>query len=113
MKKYWHQFVVHPVAGVRCTRCEQRASTATQSCPGKPLDYVDSLAVEEGLLDFRNGKWVLEPSATYQREYGVNRGVELYGEEPKSLWGYLPAVSVILLVLVSLASIYELYAKAH
>lgn len=113
MKKYWHQFVVHPVAGVRCTRCEQRASKATQSCPGKPLDFVDSLAVKEGLLDFRNGKWVRESSAAYQREHGGNTGTELRCEEPKSFWGYLPSVSVILLVLISLASIYELYTKAY
>lgn len=113
MKTYAHNYAINTRAGARCVYCEQHARQATNDCPGKPLDYVDSLAVEEGLLDFRNGKWVLEPSATYQREYGVNRGVELYGEEPKSLWGYLPAVSVILLVLVSLASIYELYAKAH
>lgn len=113
MKKYWHQFVVHPVAGVRCTRCEQRASEATQSCPGKPLDFVDSLAVKEGLLDFRNGKWVRESSAAYQREHGTNHGVELHDEEPKSLWGYLPSVSVLLLVFIFLASIYELYTKAY
>lgn len=113
MKKYWHQFVVHPVAGVRCTRCEQRASKAPQSCPGKPLDFSDSRAVKEGLLDFRDGKWVRESSAAYQREHGTNRRVELHDEEPKSLWGYLPSVSVILLVLISLASIYELYTKAY
>ena len=64
-------------------------------------------------MDFRNGEWVRESSAAYQRRHGMHHGVELYGEEPKSLWGYLPSVSVILLVLVSIASIYELYTKAH
>lgn len=113
MKTTQHQFVVHTRAGARCIHCEQHLRDATASCPGKPLDYVDSLAVKEGLLDYRNGKWVLESSAAYQRKHGMNRGVELYGEEPKSLWGYLPSVSVILLVLVSLASIYELYTKVR
>lgn len=113
MKTNTHNYAISTRAGARCVHCEQHARQATNDCPGKPLDYIDSLAVKEGLLDFRNGEWLHEPSATYQREYGVNRGVELYGEEPKSLWGYLPSVSVILLVLVSLASIYELYTKAH
>ena len=113
MKTNTHNYAVNTRAGARCVHCEQHARQATNDCPGKPLDYVDSLAVKEGLLDYRNGKWVRESSAAYQREHGMNRGVELYGEEPKSLWGYLPSVSVILLVLVSIASIYELYTKAH
>ena len=113
MKIYAHNYAINTRAGARCAYCEQHARAATNDCPGKPLDFVDSLAVKEGLLDFRNGKWVRESSAAYQREHGTNRGVELHDEEPKSLWGYLPSVSVLLLVLISLASIYELYTKAY
>ena len=107
-----HNYAVKTRAGVRCTYCGQHASEATKDCPGKRLDYVDSHAVREGLLDYRDGKWVLEPSAAYQRTHDANPDTELSDEEPKSLWGYMPVIAVALFVIVSLASIYELI-KVH
>ena len=112
MKTNTHNYAVKTRAGVRCTYCWQHVREATRDCPGERLDYVDSHAVREGLLDYRDGKWVLEPSAAYQRTHDANRDTGLYDEEPKSIWGYMPIIAVALFVIVSLASIYELI-KVH
>ena len=112
MKKYWHTFVVNLDIGVCCIHCEQHARTATDDCPGTPLDYVDALAVKEGLLNFRDGEWMYEPSVAYQHGRGVYSVAEIDNKAHSSFWNYLPFVTGALLLFVCIASIYELFIKA-
>ena len=112
MKIRRHKYVIGTRAGARCAHCEQHARTATDDCPGTPLDYVDALAVKEGLLNFRDGEWVYEPSAAYQHGRGVYSVTEIDDEARSSLWNCLPFVTGALLLFVCIASIYELFIKA-
>ena len=112
MKIRGHKYVIGIRAGARCAHCEQHARTATDDCPGTPLDYVDALAVKEGLLNFRDGEWVYEPSVAYQHGRGVYSVAEIDDEARSSLWNCLPFVTGALLLFVCIASIYELFIKA-
>ena len=113
MKTCSHKYVIGTRAGARCAHCEQHARTATDDCPGTPLDYVDALAVKEGLLNFRDGEWMHEPSVTYQHGRGVYSVAEIDDETHSSLWNCLPFVTGALLLFVCIASIYEIFIKAY
>ena len=97
MKKYWHTFVVNLDIGVCCIRCGQRARIATNDCPGRHLDEIETMGVKEGLLDFREGTWVPESSNTYKRLTGK--------EHFRDFWSYMLALTVVILCALVILSI--------
>ena len=105
MKKYWHTFVVNRDIGVCCIRCGQRARIATNDCPGKHLDEIETMGVKEGLLDFREGTWVPESSNTYKRLTGK--------EHFRDFWSYMLALTVVILCALVILSTPELYLRVR
>lgn len=47
-----------------CTRCFglTEGGTMTTQCPGQPTTAEQSNDIEDGKIDYRDGKWVNEPS---------------------------------------------------